>query len=252
MILRFTLICAFWAMAGHAEDSRLRVLDTGSAVQSWLAVGRLDVDSRGFCTATMLDDSHLLTAAHCVVEDGKVVDPVRMQFRAALRNGRFLTERKIRRVIVASAFMQVTSSQVHPEDIALLELDRAVRLPNLLFFDLGSEPVAGQDVAVVSYARSRDAAPSLQQSCATLGRSGDITVLSCDVDFGSSGAPVFQQGARPAIIGMVVAMADLDARRVALAVGLPDLVARLRVRLLRGEGVWRSDRGLKTVRPPKG
>lgn len=248
------LICFLLCLSTQAaaEDSRLQVLDTGGALQSWLAVGRLDVRDRGFCTATMLDESHVLTAAHCVVQDGQVIDPVRMQFRAALRNGRFLAERRVRRVIVAQSFLEANSAQVHPEDIALLELERAVRLPNLRFFDVTAVPRGGQDVAVVSYGKDRDAAPSLQQHCTTLGQSGGITVLSCDVEFGSSGSPVFGQGARPVIVGMVAAMAELDGKRVALAVGLPQIVARLRSRLDAGDGLIRSDRSFKTVRPPKG
>lgn len=244
------LLC-LWTQA-TAEDSQLRLLDTGGALQSWLAVGRLDVRDRGFCTATMLDDAHILTAAHCVVEDGQVIDPVRMQFRAALRNGRFLAERRLRRVIVAQPFLDANSAQVHPQDVAILELERAVRLPNLLFFDLGAAPRRAQDVAVVSYGKDRDAAPSLQQHCGTLGETGGIVVLSCDVEFGSSGAPVFGQGARPTIVGMVAAMAELDGTPVALAVSLPQTVAHLRTRLAAGEGLNRSDRGFKTVRPPKG
>jgi len=45
------------------------------------------------------------------------------------------------------------------------------------------------NVMVVSYAQERSEVPSLQERCEMLGRQSAVLVLSCDVNYGASGAP---------------------------------------------------------------
>jgi hypothetical protein len=53
-------------------------------------------------------------------------------------------------------------------------------------------------------------------------------VLSCDVDFGASGAPVFRSvGGVPELVAVVSAKAVWEGRRVALASRIEDRVGRL-------------------------
>ena len=76
-------------------------------------------------------------------------------------------------------------------DLALLELDRPVRLGHVRPFRTQVRVEAGQTVQVVSYGRDRADAPSRESECTILARDDEILVLSCEVEFGSSGAPVF-------------------------------------------------------------
>lgn len=252
MLIRLIFGLVMLCGGASAQDSRLRSLDTAGAVQQWKSVGRLDVEGRGFCTATMIEPDLIVTAAHCLIQDGQPIDPGAMRFRAALRGGRFLAERAIRTAIIADGYSGENPSKVNPNDVALLELDRAIRLPNMRLFDIAEMPRSGHSVAMISYAEGRDDAPSLQQSCTTLGAFDAVSILSCDVNFGASGAPVMSRAAQPQLIGMIVAMAEHNGRRVAVAVDLLRTLPALRARLAQGEGMPRSSNRVKTVRPPKG
>jgi len=77
---------------------------------------------------------------------------------------------------------------------------------------------------VVSYARDRAESPSLQEGCHVLARRSGTLVLSCDVDFGSSGAPVFLIGddGVAKIVSVISAKAEINGRNVALGTNLEE------------------------------
>jgi hypothetical protein len=61
--------------------------------------------------------------------------------------------------------------------------------------------------------------------------------MSCDVDFGASGSPIFSfDGEQPRIVSVVSAKAEVDGTRVALGTSLQDQLARLRQELAAGKG----------------
>jgi hypothetical protein len=116
-------------------------------------------------------------------------------------------------------------------DLALLELDQPIRLPSVRPFGLGSEPRRGAAVGVVSYGKDREETPSLQEECRVLGHQQGVLILSCAVEFGSSGAPVFvTEDGEARIVSVVSAKAEMGERPVALGVALGDEVLRLRRR----------------------
>jgi len=101
---------------------------------------------------------------------------------------------------------------------------------------LGYVPTAlatgGQQVQVVSYAKDREDAPSMEESCRVLGKNPSVLVLSCHVNFGASGAPIFvMQNGVPRIASVVSAKAEWNNQKVALgaSLGLPleELIAEL-------------------------
>ena len=68
-----------------------------------------------------------------------------------------------------------------------------------------------------------------------------ILVMTCDVDFGSSGAPIFSITDGVArIVSVVSAKADMDGDRVALGTNLDEPLAQLYAALEAEGGVFRD------------
>ena len=106
-------------------------------------------------------------------------------------------------------------------DIAVLELDRPIRMTRIQPYQIAQRPLTGDEVGVVSYGRGREDAPSLQEVCRVLGRQTGVVVMTCDVAFGSSGAPVFTViNGETRIASVVSAMAHVNGEKVSLGTSL--------------------------------
>lgn len=242
---QFLLALFMLAGAAQAQDAALTSLQTGEEARGWEGVGRLDIDGKGFCTAALIAPDLVLTAAHCMFDrdTGLAIDPGRMQFLAGLRNGRALAYRDVRLALTLPDYVHTgqVQAQTSRYDLALLQLTQPIRSTEITPFDVVSSDGIGAQVAVVSYAADRSEAPSLQQVCGVLGQQDGVIVMSCDVDFGSSGAPVFSmQNGVPRIVSVVSAKADLDGDRVALGTNLDEPLAALYAELAAGHGQFRE------------
>ncbi|MEL6640974.1 MAG: trypsin-like serine protease [Pseudomonadota bacterium] len=202
----------FFAATSATAQSELISLEDRYATEGWEAVGRLDIGRYGsFCTATLIRDRLLLTAAHCVYdESGKLRPTSDFTFRAALRNGRAEATRGIVRIVPHPAYIddgtETISQEMITNDIAVLELAQAIRLSSVQPFPISARPRRGDEVTIVSYGRDRSEAPSLQKSCSILGHRGGNLVMNCSIVKGSSGSPVFRvENGRTVIVSVVSA-----------------------------------------------
>ena len=235
------LIALFLALAlpAHAqEDSRLQPLQTGDASRGWEAVGRLNMAGVGFCTATLIAPDRVLTAAHCLYDraTGARLEEARFEFLAGWRTGRAEAVRGVRRAAIWPGFNFATGADLAniPADIAVLELDRPVRTTAIHPFAVGEGPVGrGAVVAVVSYGRDRAEAPSIQESCHVIDQRRDgVSVFSCDIDYGSSGAPVFAlEAGEMRIVSLISARVEGEGRPMSLGMRLAGRVAALEAAL---------------------
>ncbi|MEP0961444.1 MAG: trypsin-like serine protease [Roseobacter sp.] len=253
----------------NAQANGLRSLQTGVQADAWDGVGRLNIDGKGFCTGALVAPDLVLTAAHCLYDKptGSRIDPARIEFLAGWRNGRASAYRDVRRAVVLPDYVfgaQMSSERVK-RDIALLELARPIKNTTVLPFTTAPRPKRGDTVGVVSYARDRSEAPSLQDVCDVLSTQNGMLVTSCSVDFGSSGAPIFTfSDGLAQIVSVVSAKAEIEGTLVSLGTDLDAPLQGLHAELAKGNGFFqdpspttkrivvgqdRRDTGAKFVRP---
>jgi V8-like Glu-specific endopeptidase len=221
-------------------DTLLHALSTLDDSKGWEGVGRLNLGDRGFCTASLIAPDVVLTAAHCLYDEttGARFPLTMFRFLADWRLGRAAAYRGVKRAVIAPGYDFGSADKIGRigHDIALLQLDQPIRLPAIRPFTVSGRAQMGEAVGVVSYARDRSDAPSLQQTCRVLDTQPGLLVLTCDIDFGSSGAPIFQmRNGAATIVSVISAKAEADGQQVALGVDLPAVIGALQAHLVAEE-----------------
>lgn len=210
----------------------LRALNSGTEAQLWRAVGRLD-SGVSFCSATLIEEDLVLTAAHCVFhpETSRPFAAADLTFLAGLRNGHAEAIRSVRRIVVPADYQPEAGPDFDMigRDIALLELSLPIPMASIVPISVARTPWREDRVTVVSYGREREEFASIEEGCEILDRQGSVRSLSCQVVQGASGSPVLRvnQG-RAEVVAVMSASAETRAGGdISLAVTLDQHLAAL-------------------------
>jgi V8-like Glu-specific endopeptidase len=256
--IAFSLLAALLTAPAFAQDlpseqranalGGLRPLASADAAQPWTGIGRLDTGV-SFCTATLISDRLVLTAAHCLFDPRtreRIADTA-LTFQAGLRNGRPETLRRITESHVPAAYVPRPQPDLEGigNDLALLQLDLPIRPTRIAPIPTGRNAGLRSEVTVVSYGADREAVASIEEGCLILEGQGAVRLLSCEVVQGSSGAPVMRMTEDgPELVAVISASARDDrGRDLSMAVALQGAFVRL---LDRAE---RARAGGRAVRP---
>ena len=193
----FLMICGPLA----AQETGLVTLQTREDSRNWAGVGRLDIIDKGFCTAALIQNRLILTAAHCLYDtDGSLISPDRFVFEAGLRDGRAEASRGISRILPHPDYKHDGPSTDAAEvvnDIALLELDQPIRNGRIMPYAIAPKPQAGDEIGIVSYGRDRANAASLQEVCKVIERQSGVILMDCDITLRFLWLTCFFHGGRP-------------------------------------------------------
>jgi V8-like Glu-specific endopeptidase len=217
-----------------AGDGR-RMLGEREAV-AWRGVGRVNIAGSRFCTGTLIDDRHVLTASHCLFNPrtGQRVPPDMIHFVAGLRLGRHVGSQRVAAAAVLPEYSygEPRHARELAADVALLRLARPMAPEMSTPFATARYAGAEGALSIVSYARDRAHAPSIERRCATERRQGPVMLLSCEVKTGASGSPVFRDGPDGAKVVAIVSAQTRSAKGPrALAIAVEPALSRLRALL---------------------
>ena len=172
----------------------LRPLVTGDESRGWEGGGRLNIGRNAFCSAAMIAPNRILTAAHCLF-DKKTGGASRSTRCNSLPIGGWAGRWPIAPSAVQSWPRAIaTAPPIRSTGWGMIWPCWSLPVrssPPVTPFAVGHSVRAGAAVGVVSYARHRADAPSLQRLCHVLTRLHGALMFDCSVDFGASGAPVF-------------------------------------------------------------
>jgi protease YdgD len=185
----------------------------------WLAVGRVNHTSGGFCTGTLVAPDRVLTARHCLVNHrtGRRVAPDAVHFLAGYRRGEWQSHG------VGRAFLLPNSDAGAPptlaDDWVLVILENPLNVKPVPVVAMSPSQIAGARVARAGYARNRPHLLSLHDGCVILGQDDKVLMHDCDATYGDSGSPLLLDSAGGAfIVGMTTGTAKLKGDDIGLAI----------------------------------
>jgi protease YdgD len=197
------------------DDRRPQPYDSG---WPWIAIGRVNRASGGFCTGTLIAADRVLTAAHCLWNRrrGAMLPADGLHFVPGWWRGRYRAHATASRILTdpALAFDALGRPKAAATDWAVLVLDGSSmrgQWPKPVPLAEAGLAQPGRTLGRAGYGRDRPHALSRQDGCHALGLANDGRLLlhDCDATFGDSGSPVLiEKAGGYAILGVHIAMVE--------------------------------------------
>ena len=209
--------------------------------RQWHAVGRLNRETGGFCTAVLIAPREALTAAHCLWDQRRRrwLDPETLHFVPGYRRGSYRGHARVDSYRLADGI--AIDERGHPE--SLLDDWAVLELTVDLSASTGVEPMplaelderdrlAREPIATGGYSRDRPHLPEKVAPCKVLGiiEEGRLLLHDCGSSAGSSGSPiVVERDGRYLIVGVQSALVRSGDEAVAVAVLMQRDVAKAKL-----------------------
>jgi V8-like Glu-specific endopeptidase len=201
------LVALFIALPAFAAPQRLRV---EAMEYPWSAMGRLNMAGRAYCSAVLIGERHILTAAHCLWNAARQDwwPAGSIHFIAGYQGGEALLVSLVKNYVIADHYRgEPPADLTHADtDWAIAELEEPLG-KNAGWIASDARPGHADLLGHLGYRAESRFAMSLDYGCKILGTIDQNRLLwdDCEAAHGDSGGPLLSfQADGPHVLGITI------------------------------------------------